>query len=427
MGSSPAGTMRAALRHQDFRRLLAALATSQAGDWLYNLALLSFVFTATHSTLWVGVTTAARVLPIVVLGPVGGVLADRFDRRRLMIVSDLVRAALMVLLAWVVLASAPVVLAPLLAAASTAAASVYAPCAAASTARLVPDLDLPAANAARSVVGQVCIVAGPAGGGLLLLLGSPALAFLVNAVTFLVSALLVARICAGPHFRPSATTSPAGGLWEDVAAGARALRDHPAALRPVGADIACSLLYGAQTVLLVLVADRFGLVGQGYGFLLGAAGLGGVLVTGIAGRAMATTHPDGLLASALLAAALPLTLLLLVPSFVAAAALMAVAGAGAVLVEVLAETALQRSLPPEVFSRAYGLALPASLGGIVVGSLVAAPLVALAGVGGALAVLGLGIAAGAFLLVPVRAVRRHRGRRGASATEGLPEPSLASK
>jgi predicted MFS family arabinose efflux permease len=375
----------------------------------------------------VGITTAARVLPIVVLGPIGGVLADRYNRGRLMIGSDVVRAILMLLLAWVALVSAPVVLAPLLAAASTAAASVYAPCAAASTARLVPDADLPGANAARSVVGQVCIVAGPAGGGLLLLLGSPALAFLVNAATFAVSALLVAGIGTGSHFCPSANARGAVRWWDDIVAGAHALRDHPAALPPVGADIACSLLYGAQTVLLVLVANRFGVGGQGYGLLLGAAGLGGVLVTGVGGRAVATTRPQVLLVMALLAAALPLPLLMLVPSFAAAVVLMGVAGAGAVLVEVLAETALQRSLPDEVFSRAYGLALPASLGGIVLGSVVAAPLVALAGVGGALSALGLGVSAGAFVLLWAGGVRTRCMVRGSSGSAASPTPADVSR
>src|SRR6187402_3876029 len=78
-----------------FRRLLASLAVSQAGDWLYNLALLAFVYERTHSSAWVGLTTAARVLPIVVCGPLGGVLADRYDRRRIMIASDAIRLGLM--------------------------------------------------------------------------------------------------------------------------------------------------------------------------------------------------------------------------------------------------------------------------------------------------------------------------------------------
>src|ERR671937_2199493 len=85
--------MNAARHNSRFRRLLAGLVVSQAGDWLYNLALLAFVYERTGSSAWVGITTAARILPEVALGPLGGVLADRHDRRLVMIASDLLRAA----------------------------------------------------------------------------------------------------------------------------------------------------------------------------------------------------------------------------------------------------------------------------------------------------------------------------------------------
>jgi len=69
-----------------------------------------------------------------------------------------------------------------------------------------------------------------------------------------------------------------------------------------------------------------------------------------------------------------------------------VVGAGSLVVEVATDTALQTSLHPEVLARAYGIAFPAAVAGIVVGSLVAAPLVALVGVGGALVAIGLAMA-----------------------------------
>src|SRR4051794_41857514 len=93
--------------HRDFRRLAAALAASQIGDWLYNVALLTVVYERTKSPTWVALTTAARVAPIVVLGALGGVVADRFDRRRVMIVSDALRIAMMAALALVAAASPP--------------------------------------------------------------------------------------------------------------------------------------------------------------------------------------------------------------------------------------------------------------------------------------------------------------------------------
>src|ERR1700730_8648590 len=196
------------------RRLLAALAVSQIGDWLYNLALLAFVYDRTQSVTWTAVTTAARVLPMVLLGPFGGALAGRYDRRRLMIASDVVRVATMVLLAVVALAGLPVLFAPLLAAISTAASAVYPPCVAATVPRLVADAALPAGTAARSTIQSASVIAGPAGGALLLLLGSPVLAFLINAATFAASAIILLGLPAGALFKPPATHAKVGVLRE---------------------------------------------------------------------------------------------------------------------------------------------------------------------------------------------------------------------
>src|SRR5581483_4981972 len=81
-----------------FHLLITSQAVSSCGDWLYNVALLAFVYERTGSATWVSLTTAARLVPIVALGPVGGVLADRYDRRRLMVGADVIRAGLMVAL-----------------------------------------------------------------------------------------------------------------------------------------------------------------------------------------------------------------------------------------------------------------------------------------------------------------------------------------
>ena len=393
--------MRAALRHRDFRRLLAGLAVSQVGDWLYNLALVVLVFDRTNSAAWVGVTTAARVLPIVILGPLGGALCDRVDRRRLMIGADVVRVALMAALAVVAAAGLPVATVPVIAALATAAATPYLPSVAATTPRLVPDADLPAANALRSAVTQVGIVAGPALGGLLLVVASPALSFAVNAASFGLSAVAVLAIPAGTAFAPAPDADRRSSLRPELAAGLRALRSRPGALRLVGADILCSAVYGACTVLLVLVARRLGMGVDGFGYLLAGFGVGGVcgtLLTGV----MARLRDDVALALALTAVALPLPLLAVNPSPVAAIALTALSGVGAVVVEIRTETGLQRMLDEAVFGRAYGFALPASLGGIVVGSVVAPIAVGGVGVVATLGVLGAVVVGYAALQVTPR-------------------------
>ena len=212
---NPVAPFRAALRHRNLRILFAGQTASDAGDWLYNVALLALVYDRTGSSALLGVTTAARMLPLVVLGPLGGVLADRLDRRALMIGSDLVRAGCMAALAAVAMTDAPVVLAPVLAALSTAAGAAYPPCVLALIPRLAGEEDLPAANAARVTIMHACIVLGPVLGAGLLLVGPPALAFLVNGATFLAGARRRRPAAHGPApargaRRSSPACAPAG-------------------------------------------------------------------------------------------------------------------------------------------------------------------------------------------------------------------------
>jgi MFS family permease len=396
-----------------FRRLLTSLAVSSLGDWLYNVALLAFVFERTGSPSWLAATTAVRILPIVVLGPIGGVLADRYDRRFLIIASDLLRASLMVALAGVVALELPVVLAPLLAGAATLVSSVHPPAVAASTPRLVDSEHLQRANAARAAIGQAAIVVGPALGAGVLAVSSPAIAILANAATFLASAVLVATIPAGPAFRPSADHAAARSVLSDLRDGVDALRGAPGAVRVIAADAICSAVYGILTVTLVLVAGRVGAGPGGYGLLLGAFGVGGIVGASVAGRI------DGerwrrTLAVALTLVAVPVAALGVADSLWVALPLAIVGGTGAVVAEVLSETALPRMLDDAVLARAYGIMLPVALSGIVAGSLIAGPLVALLGVTGALVATGAGVLTLAALLL----------RRPLVVAAPLPVPSV---
>jgi MFS family permease len=205
----PTGSVRAALRRPAFRWLLGGLAVSQIGDWLYSVALVAMVYEHTRSAFWASVTTAALIAPMAALGPLGGVLAERFDRRRLMVACDVIRLVLMLTLAIVAEARLPVLLAPVIAAMATAAGAPYPPSASASTDHLVPDAELRSANAARSAVTTLGVIAGAALGAVLLLAGSPALAFVVNAGTFGLSALAVLAIGAGPAFYSGKIGAPA--------------------------------------------------------------------------------------------------------------------------------------------------------------------------------------------------------------------------
>jgi len=198
-------------------------------------------------------------------------------------------------------------------------------------------------------------------------------------------------------FRPRRGADRPAGLLREVAQGAAALRAHRAALRLVGADAMCSVLYGAQTVLLLLVSRQVGLGAQGYGYLFAAIGAGGLLGTALAGR-VSRLPSRSVLAAALALAGAPTLLLAVVRWPAAAIVLTGLTGMGALLVEILTDTTLQRELDEDVFGRAYGIAFPAAIAGIVVGSVIAPGLAALLGAPGALIAVG-GTVLGYALLV----------------------------
>jgi predicted MFS family arabinose efflux permease len=394
---NPVAPLRVALRHRHLRILFAGQLASDAGDWLYNVALLALVFERTGSSALLGATTAARMLPFVLLGPLGGVLADRLDRRALMIGSDLARALCMAALAVVAVTGAPILLAPALAALSTAAGAAYPPCVLALIPRLAGDEDLPAANAARTTIMNACIVVGPVLGAALLLVGPAAVAFAVNGATFLAGAAAVAALPRTALRRPEAGAEHAG-----VLAGWNALRGYPDALPLVGAHVVASAAYGALTVLFELLSERLGLGAAGYGYLVAALGVGAVLAAGLAERAASLGRPRLVLAVAVAAIGAPLPLALAGP-LPAALLVAAVFGAGTLVSEVVGDTALQRSLDPAVFARAYGLVLPAALAGIVLGALLAPPCVALVGLNGTLLIVaGTCVAYGALIATSAR-------------------------
>jgi predicted MFS family arabinose efflux permease len=212
-------------------------------------------------------------------------------------------------------------------------------------------------------------------------------------------------------------SSVLGSVFGGIADGAAALRAHPAAIRLVGADLTCSVVYGMQTVLLVLVASQVGFGMHGYGYLFAALGVGALVGTSLAGRVVLRLPFRPGLALAMGLVGLSMLALPAAHWGALAIALACVNGAGAILVEVMTETGLQRMLPEDVFGRAYGLAIPASIAGIVVGSLIAPVLVSAIGLTGALVACGsVATAYGVQLIVGRRHIPSHAsGRSTATA------------
>jgi MFS family permease len=397
MGHSEASraSLRAPLRHRSYRVLLGASTISQSGDWLYNVALAVYVFDRTGSAGWVAAATVLRLVPYVVLAPIGGLIADRFDRRSVMVWSDVAQGLAMTALAVVAAFDGPVLAVILLAFATTAFGTAYLPAMMAVTPTLVGEDDLAAANALNTLVDNLTVVVGPAVGAAILALTSPVTAFGVNALSFVIPAILLAVGLRREDRPPLGDESSAGALrafFGQLRAGMKAATHSAGARVTAGFLLGTAFIYGAQTVALVLASDeRLGTGAEGYGYLLGALGAGGVIAAPITNRLAASRRVGPTLVGALVLTALPLAVLAAVSSPVVASGLMVLSGAGGTAVDVLAVTLLQRSVSDEVRGRVFGLLDSAAVVAILAGSLIVSPLVSAVGLSWMLVLVGVGV------------------------------------
>ncbi|MFF5296728.1 MFS transporter [Paractinoplanes globisporus] len=181
------------IRNRDYRLLLAANFVSFTGDWILGAGLAYQVYVLTGSTLASAAMVLASLLPKVTLGSFAGVLADRWDRRRTMIVCNLLLAVtLLPLLLVDHPGRAPIVYA--VAAVQSALAVCFASAEAALVPALVPEKDLITANAMNGQARDVARLTGAALGGVLAATGGIRLITLADAATFAVAAALLTLI-----------------------------------------------------------------------------------------------------------------------------------------------------------------------------------------------------------------------------------------
>src|SRR5579862_7374554 len=363
---------RDALRHRDLRLLFAALVVDQIGNWSCFVVISVYVFDRTHSTQWLAVLGVCRWGPGLLLVSYGGVLADRYQRVTVLIVSALASAVIMTGLAVVVAVRGPIGLVLALTALSAVAVVPYRPAAGALTPEVVGEKDLAAANSIFATLENLMIVVGPGIGGLLLLTGRPVIGVAVNAASFAVAAAIIARLRVRSRGGASADES-AARQWLD---GFKALAAQPVAVAVMMFCALDSAVYGASSVLYVPLSVRLGTGANGYSYLLaGAARLAPVIM------------------GSLCLQALPYLATIPVHSPALAAILQVASGVGMVIVDILAITSLQRDVPGEVLSRVLGIFDTLVLGGILLASLVTGILLAHADVNVALVAVGVGIPA----------------------------------
>ena len=331
---------------------------SSIGDFFYFIAIIVFLLESTGSATWLAAAAVARLAAYAIFGTIGGVLAERYDRRRLMVVLDLARAGIMVILAIVAWQHGPPGVIVGLTVLNSIASTPYRPALVAATPALVHEDDLAAANAAEGVVGQLAYFIGPAFGGLVVATAGAGTAFAVNAFTFVVSAVLLARIgqVGGGRDGVAADAPKPPGARTQIVEGLRTVRAQPGIAALIAFSGTVVFLYGFEQVVHVLVAtNRLGMSASGVGVLGGAIGVGGLLVSPFTARLGDGPSTGRLLALSGVLMGLPLALLALISSPVVAAIALFVEGAGGIAFEVLFITLLQRATPEDMLARVFGL------------------------------------------------------------------------
>jgi MFS transporter, DHA3 family, macrolide efflux protein len=249
------------LRLPDFRRLYLAQAVSDVGDGMTYLALFLLVLDQTGSTAALALLSILVALPPVTIGLFAGAWADRSDRRRIMIVSDTLRAFVVLALAPAALAGAlPLVFA--LAATQAVIGTFFAPARTALVPRVVPAEGLLAANS----LGQMTrMIAGVAGAGITGVIAGVAgvvwPVFLVDAATFLVSVGLVLRVSReiGKPDAAAAASMTARGMSGSVLDGLRVIARSATLVAALGGVAVTMLGVGAINVLFIpFVVDDLG-------------------------------------------------------------------------------------------------------------------------------------------------------------------------
>ena len=338
-------------RNPVLARLLAGEFVSGIGDWLYLVAILVVVYAESGSPVLLGVVGAARILPYVVLSVPAGIVADRFDRRTVLLVTDVARGVLMLILAAAVAADASTVLVVVLAIVAACFSTFFGPAIAALVPMLVDEADLGPANSAWATLDSLAFIIGPAVAGLILAAGPLELAFLLNAVSFAIVAIVLWRL---PVPRSAPVVEPEGATSEGGSAeGWRRLAGPLAG--PFLLDSTTSFVGGGLTVLTVVIADQVLGAGEaGAGYLNAAIGVGGV-VAGVAGGALFARRLGVPLVVGGVAGAVGLGWFALAGSLAIAMLAVAVAVAGLLLLDVVNTTLIQRLVPDALRGRAVGV------------------------------------------------------------------------
>ena len=411
------------LQNRSLRRLNLALVGSVIGDWAFSVAISVYAYNNGGATA-LGIISVVRYTVMAVLAPLLATLADRFDRRLVMFGADAVRVVLVLASAAIVFVDGPALPVYALSVLTGIAGMVFRPAQAA----ILPSLahnpsELTAANVVSSTVNSIGFFVGPAVGGLLLAVADISAVFAFNALTFVWSAAMVLGV--RPLAAPVDTNDgadeadaqnaedpadpdsagEAGGMFAGVGDGYRVIFGNRDLRLIVALYVVQTVVAGCSAVYEVAIAlDLLGLEDSGVGVLNAALGVGGL----IGGAVALVLSQRGRLSRdfgvGVVLWAAPLLLIVAVPSLPSALIAMMLIGLGNSLVDVNAETIVQRLVPDEVLGRVFGALDSAAIAGMALGAGMMPLLIVTVGLSTGLLIIAVTVTA--VVLVSIRGLQR---------------------
>jgi MFS family permease len=384
-----------ALRHRNYRLFFFGQTLSIIGNWVQQIAMAWLVYRLTESAWLLGVTGFAGQIAILLLAPFGGLWADRFDRHKLLLLTQALSAIPPVALAllgytgmievWHVVVMA--LLAGIINAIDTPIRLTF-------TTGMVPREDLPSAIAMNALMQSLGRMIGPTVAGVLLAVSTEAFCFVVNALSKAVIVGTVLMMVVAPQ-AAAAVSSP----WQQLREGARyAWELIPVRwLLPMVATISF-MVTPYQTLMPIFAAEVYGGGAGMLGFLIGAAGCGGVI-----GMLALASRKDvrGLtrwVTFASFSAGIGVTVFALSPWLPLSLLAIAFTGFGVVVNGMSVSTMIQTIVDDRLRGRIMGIFSMAFLGMYPLGSLAGGALAAVVGAPATLALGGCICTAGALLL-----------------------------
>jgi MFS family permease len=370
-----------ALSEPEFRRLYFARAFSQLGDGLLPVALAFAVLDVDSSASALGFVLAARSVPLVAFLLVGGVWADRLERQRLMLATDLLRAGSQAALAALVLTDrAELWHFVVLAFVYGCGAAFFLPASTGVIPQVVSPGRLQQANALLSLTASLFYVLGPAAAGVIIAVANPGVAIAIDSATFLVSAAFLTRIRL-----PAAVAGVPTGFVTELRAGWREFRSRTwlwvdGVYSALGNALVLSPLWALGPLVAVEELDG----ASSWAVIATAFGVGSVVGGALAIR-LRPKWPLRVAVSALLTLAVPPALLAIPAETAAVAVGSFAAGLGLIFFNTIFETTVQQHVPPESLSRVASIDWMLSIALQPIGFAIAGPIAEAIGLSAALA------------------------------------------